>query len=344
MVRNTTVRACICSMLLVSTGSLAEPSSAHGGVNAVPFKLHRDYLIVLQGSLGRLEKRNVLVDTGTNPTMIDESIAKRLELKPITDSSRAMHVLQKDVPSYFVRLPLLAFGPFRREQTPVVVTDLSVFQRVAGVHVDAVVGLDVLAQSSFRIDYANKQIVFGPVDPNPAAVPFGSKPPFITIPMLVKNQRLQVLIDTGTAALVLFSNRVGDWQKSVPVVSQRNSSNVGGDVSMREIEVGEMLVGSVEIGTRSAFITENHCCAFDGLLGISGRNIKEIAFDFERNVFSWRARDPDESPLLEKERKGCAPDSSSPGWVASARIGSMLPSADIDITCANRPRKPAMAN
>jgi hypothetical protein len=344
---NRTIRACLCAMLLASSVAVAARKPSDEDTTSVRFKLYHDYLVVMQGSLGKLDKRNILVDTGTNPTMIDEEVARKLGLQPITDSDRALHVLQKDLPSHFVRLPSLAFGPVHRDDMAVVVTDLSVFQRVAGVHVDAVVGLDVLAQSSFRIDYAAKRIVFGPVDANPRAVPFGSGPPFVTIPMVVKDQRLQVLIDTGTAALVLFSNRVGDWQNSLPVVSQRNSSNVGGQVAMREVEIGETRVGSIAEGPRSAFITENHCCKFDGLMGISSKNVKEIAFDFERKQFSWRLRDADESPLLENPQKGgCDLQSGTPGWVNNARRGAMAlsESSDGDVTCPARPKMPARAN
>jgi hypothetical protein len=46
----------------------------------IPFKLYRDYLIVVQGSLGGREALNFLIDTGVNPTVIDSRIAKKLGL------------------------------------------------------------------------------------------------------------------------------------------------------------------------------------------------------------------------------------------------------------------------
>ena len=46
----------------------------------VHFRLYRNYLIVVQGSLGLLDGLNFLVDTGANPTAVDQKIAKKLGL------------------------------------------------------------------------------------------------------------------------------------------------------------------------------------------------------------------------------------------------------------------------
>ena len=343
---NRTIHVCLCALLLASSVAVAARKPSDQNEPSVKFKLYHDYLVVLQGSLGSLDKRNILVDTGTNPTVIDEEVAKKLDLKTIANSEHALHVLQKDVSSHYVQLPSLDFGPLHRENLAVIVTDLSVFRRVEGVRIDAIVGLDALGRRSFRINYGDKRIVFGPVAANPRAVHFTSEPPFVTIPITIRDQQLQVLVDTGTASLVVFSNRAGEWQNNVPVVGQRRSSNVAGQVSMREVDLGETLIGSVALGPRSAFITENHCCKFDGLMGISGKNMKEIAFDFEHNLFSWRLRDADDWPLLEgQQQTACNSDSKSPKWVSNARsAGLALTDSEVDVNCASAPRKPSRAN
>ena len=49
-------------------------------VNVLPFKIYGQQLIVVQGSIGPLEKRNLIVDTGAYPTVIDAAVAQKLSL------------------------------------------------------------------------------------------------------------------------------------------------------------------------------------------------------------------------------------------------------------------------
>lgn len=60
--------------------SFADRRHASSAEPSIPFKLYRDYLIVVQGSLGGREALNFLIDTGVNPTVIDSRIAKKLGL------------------------------------------------------------------------------------------------------------------------------------------------------------------------------------------------------------------------------------------------------------------------
>ena len=46
----------------------------------IPFRTYRDYLIVVQGSLGGTLKRNLIIDTGTDPSVIDTRAAQELNM------------------------------------------------------------------------------------------------------------------------------------------------------------------------------------------------------------------------------------------------------------------------
>jgi len=71
---------------LVSSAALAQNTAQADSTShflsrvEVHFRLYRNYLIVVQGSLGLLDRLNFLVDTGTNPTALDRKIAKKLGL------------------------------------------------------------------------------------------------------------------------------------------------------------------------------------------------------------------------------------------------------------------------
>ena len=53
---------------------------ASGQPNSTPlkFELREQYQIVVHGSIGPLEGRKLLIDTGSIPSMVDRRVAKRL--------------------------------------------------------------------------------------------------------------------------------------------------------------------------------------------------------------------------------------------------------------------------
>lgn len=50
------------------------------------FRLYNDNLIVVKGSIGRMKEVNFILDTGTSPTIITETIAAQLKLRGQTES------------------------------------------------------------------------------------------------------------------------------------------------------------------------------------------------------------------------------------------------------------------
>jgi hypothetical protein len=77
-----------------------------------------------------------------------------------------------------------------------------------GVRIDAIVGLDVLARSSFSINYRTRVLRFAPTDREDSAAPLELVWPFLTVRMTIAGQQVRLLVDTGSSDLVLFKTRM----------------------------------------------------------------------------------------------------------------------------------------
>jgi hypothetical protein len=107
----------------------------------IPIRLYWGYLVVVEGSIGNVQKLNFLVDTGAYPSVVDQKIAHHLGL---AEQAGRVNLSSKSVQTRLVVLPSLRIGPIRVESLPVLTEDLSFFQKAIGPKVDAIVGLDVL--------------------------------------------------------------------------------------------------------------------------------------------------------------------------------------------------------
>jgi hypothetical protein len=323
---NRTIALCVCALL---TASSVGRSQENSGLNEtkIHFKLYEKYLIVAQGSLGSLKKKNLLIDTGTNPTIIDQKIAKQLQLTRITGGFGTMPVITGNVRAESSVLPVIDFGPIHRESVRVVIEDLSPFTKMVGTRIDALVGLDVLGQSSFRIDYGRKEIVFGPLEMAGATVPFASGPPFVTVPMTIENRRLNILLDTGTSGLVLFARQLGTWHGGLPRLGIASTAGLAGPTYLSVAQVRESRMGEHDVGVREVYLSNRpECCSFDGLMGITAARMKQVGFDFQHGLFSWQLQDDAIPTMSEARPVSCLP-ASAPGLMprSGASAGTAAP-------------------
>jgi predicted aspartyl protease len=325
---NRTIILCVCALLTASSfGSGVENNNFNS--RKISFKLYEEYLIVVQGSLGDLKKRNLLVDTGTNPTIIDQSIAKQLQLASITGTPDTLPVITGDVSAKWSVLPAVQVGPVHRESIRVVIEDLSPFTKMVGTRIDALVGLDVLGQSSFRIDYSHKQIVFGPVELTGPSIRFSSEPPFVTVPMSIGKRQLNVLLDTGTSGLVLFARRLGTWPRGLAQVGLATSAGLAGPTYLPVAQVNNAKIGDHDVGVREVYLSNRpQCCSFDGLMGITSTRMKQIGFDFEHGVFSWQLQSDAIPTMSEARADSCLP-ASSPGLMPRSEASAEMRTSDL---------------
>jgi hypothetical protein len=257
----------------------------------LPLQLYRDYLVVVQGSIGNLQKLTFIIDTGAYPSIVDQRISTTLGL---SERDGTMGLINQNVQTKLATLPVVAVGSVRAESIPVLVQDLSSFEKTLGRRIDAIVGLDVLGKYSFSINYRTKRLRFGPLERTRSTVSFETGPPFITVQARLQDQPVRLLVDTGASALMLFQSRIRS-PLSLPTGRLAKATNVGGDFQRQAFLIPNTRLGNEELGPQTGFVVADQRDAgrdFDGLLSVRGLHLEEIGFDFERREISWKKISP----------------------------------------------------
>jgi len=252
----------------------------------LPFRLYWGYLAIVEGSIGNLQRLNFLVDTGANPSVVDQEIVRSLKL---TTQPARVNLSNRTVQTQLVVLPSLLLGPLRVRSIPVLTEDLSHYQNALGCRVDAIVGLDVLRRSNFTIDYKHKELRFGPIENLTFSAPFDTDEPVVTIRMQLQKRQLRVVVDSGGPDLMLFRTRIPS-AINFEALGTETVADASGSFERRRVRIPEVYLGEEKIGPQIAFIADDRKDEgdnFDGVLGVRGPQFSKIAFDFEHRRFWW---------------------------------------------------------
>lgn len=269
------------------TGNVNQTQPPGARLGKLEFDLYRDYLLVVRGSAGGLNNLNFLLDTGADPTIVDQRLARKLQL-PQRDARIA--VLNQTVAAESAVLPELQVGPLRTNNLPVLVQDLSFLEKGLHVRIDAVIGVDSLGQNSFTIDYKSKQIYFGQPPTMPSSVPLRLVNRFVTVEVKLNGQLVRLLVDTGASSLMLFATRIQGRIPNLQVQNLKSSANLAGQFDRKQVLLHDISLGDVKLGQKPAFVVDDQKDPgrdFDGLLSLPALGFKEVAFDFQRGTFAW---------------------------------------------------------
>jgi len=274
--RTTGLSAVVAMVLLFWTPLLSLETVAE-----VPFELYQRHLIVTKGSIGPLNGLSLLIDTGTIPSMVDGRIARRLHVQ--TEPSVLVAFghrvsIQSTVLNGF-RIGAVQPGP-----VPAGVSDLSYLE---GVRVDAIVGLDVLARTSFSIDYRKRVLRFSPGTREESVAPLELAWPFLTVRMTMAGQQVRLLVDTGSSDLVLFKSRIPAALSDAPWKGDKTVRYASGAARLQRLDLRQVRLGARVWDRLPAWgldrVLDGYPPNIDGVLGVLALDCQRVHFDFERN-------------------------------------------------------------
>ena len=259
--------------------------------NEVSFKLYRGYAIVVRGSIDGLENLNLVVDTGAVPSLLDSRLARKLHLR---GKPRQIAVATQELPTERVTVSNVGVGPAKVPDVSMDVMDLSFAEEALGTRVDAMIGLDVLGQSPFTIDYETRKLVFGPIDASFNTVSYAPGLPYAMVVLQIRQQRLQILVDTGASNLVLFQSGVRDCGPDIVMAGRETWTSIGGEMPVKKAHLRDAYLGTVSWGPRWVYVPDNSANQPSGVSGMLGTVAlgKRVAFDPVRKVVAWEAREP----------------------------------------------------
>lgn len=253
---------------------------------SVGFQLYRDYMIVAQGSVGPVRGLNFLLDTGANTSVLSPKLARKLGLE---STPADLAVLSGKVKSAMATAPSIQFGPIRSENVPVLVEDLTFVQGALPIEIDAIVGLDVLGQSKFLIDYASRAISFGPTPSMPDSIPLQMKNGLAFVDAVVNQTTVHLLLDSAAPSLIMFEELPEPEPVLKSIAAQPSPKKIG-DYEHRRVRQISFSLGEVQFGHESAFVAPNQRDAghdFDGLMSPVALGITRVAVDLNRRTLSF---------------------------------------------------------
>jgi predicted aspartyl protease len=266
------------------------PDSTPSVDGTVRFDLYRGYLMVARGSVGPLKGLHFLLDTGTSTTLIDSHIARRLNLNGLPEEVNIMF-FNGGVGAMHANVPNIVLGPVRRNHVPVLVEDLSVFEDALPVHIDAVIGLDVLGGSPFQVDFRRSRIFFGHLPRLPISIPLSVEDGLAMVDAEVNHTTAHLLIDTGTPALLIFVARIPKAIAGIKIHKSRSDANARSGAERKEVHLPKFQLGEAEFTRQQAFVMENRDEGgreFDGLLSPAALGIDAFTVDLERGALELR--------------------------------------------------------
>lgn len=252
---------------------------------SVPIRIFGGFLVVAQGQIGsNLQHQNFILDTGTSPSILNARVARQLGL-PLVPARLAAVGQESEIGA--TRVPEIALGALHTVSAEVLVTDLSGVEQNWKIPIAGILGLDILGQTSFRIDYANHVLEFGEISPEGIAVNLSPEGHLPIAEVNINGKPLRLLVDTGSDRLVFFAN------KSALRLAASGSELIGGEsvsggVPVRAISSLEVEWNGERFQQRAVVVSDRQEPLFDGLLSVRSLGFRSIAMDAERQTVYLR--------------------------------------------------------
>jgi hypothetical protein len=184
----------------------------------------------------------------------------------------------------------LQIGPTRRDNLPVVIEDLSFFDKALPVRIDGVIGLDVVGQTAFEIDYSSREINFGPISPFKNSVRLWLREGLPVVDAKLNQASVHLLLDTGASSLILFDAKTSVPASPVKISADQRSANMMGEFERKQVQLRSLRLGQAEFLQEPAFLVRTRGDAtvdFDGLLSPAVLGITKVAIDLDQGVVAF---------------------------------------------------------
>jgi predicted aspartyl protease len=249
---------------------------------SVPIRIFGGFLVVAQGQIGSdLPHQNFILDTGTSPSILNARVARQLGL-PLAPAKLAAVGQEAEIRA--TRVPEIALGALHTASAEVLVTDLSGVEQNWKMPIAGILGLDILGQTSFRIDYEGQVLEFGDIRPEGIAVNLSPDAHLPIAEVNINGKPLKLLVDTGSDRLVFFGNkgteRLGAWAGSELIAGE----SVSGSVPVRGISSLEVEWNGERFRQKAVVVSDRQEPLFDGLLSVRSLGFRSIAMDAERQT------------------------------------------------------------
>jgi hypothetical protein len=150
--RSSLSRFAVLLLTAFSTAGLHAETPCPANVNSVPFRTAHQHQTIVKVSINHLPPADFLLDTGTEMTVLDQSLAAELHLATQGDAHIAGVSLQGA--SKFAQVDTLQLGDHVSTDVRVLVLDLNRVQE-AGFAIRGLLGADILSRFNVLIDNAH---------------------------------------------------------------------------------------------------------------------------------------------------------------------------------------------
>jgi predicted aspartyl protease len=270
----------------IATAKAGKDSVQRYASDEVSFELVSGYLVVVDGSIGPLHGLKFVLDTGATHSAVSSKVADQLDLQRLTGK---VFNIDKTVKTEWAAIPEVEFGPIRASQVPVMVTNLDYFKSLAS-HVDAVMGLDLLRQKNFSIDFADKKVRFGQVEAGRHSTPMVSDDISLKVEAEVDGTRIHLILDSGAPGPLMYEERLENRAVDYRIEEENYCYRINGLLRLTRARVRRLQLGGRDI-EHTVFLTHSPAKGImdgiDGLLGLTALKARRINFDFKTNTLSW---------------------------------------------------------
>src|SRR4029077_4579246 len=236
----------------IATARTRKESVQRAASDEIPFELVSGYLVVVDGSIGPLHGLKFVLDTGSTYSMLNRKLADQLELRRLTGEA---FNIDKTVKTEWATMQEVEIGPIRATQVLVIVTGPEYFKSI-GSHVDAVVGLDLLRQKNFSIDFANRKVRFGPLEAGRHSIPMVSDDMALKVEAQANGRLLHLVLDSGAPGPLMYEERLGKRTVDYSVEEENYGSRMDGMLRLTGAKVRKLQLGGRDI-EQTVFLTHS---------------------------------------------------------------------------------------